>query len=144
MAVYLHHANLIVNKEAILEKYKGGIIAFRRKYINEKEPFNQEDDYLFSVSRWNIDEFDIDELAANGLSYNAATKHSEDFVLHARLEGFLWDTPWIKTNQIFGWHINAGLAEIAEANRISNLPYDQIVELQQKGRNLLATIVIPD
>lgn len=144
MAIYLELANLIVNKDAIRNKYKGGIIAFRRKYLKDHKNRNQEDHFLFSISRLNADEFDIDDLVDNGLFYDSKLHRSDDFVILNRLQGLLWKVDWIDSNPVFAWHTNAGPKEKAEVDRISNMPFDKIIELNQQGQNLLSTIIISE
>ena len=66
MPVYLHPANLIVNKKAIAERYKGGIEQFRKDFAGENQYFT-EDVELFSLARMNPDEFDEAKLIDGGL-----------------------------------------------------------------------------
>ena len=70
MPIYLDLANLILDKRIIEKKYTGGIAQFRIDYINERHPMNQEDDELFSISKMNVDEFDINKgIHRNNLNF---------------------------------------------------------------------------
>ncbi len=53
MPVYLHLANLIVDKAAVDRKYAGGIEKFRLDYNIGGDNCNQEDDELFNIARMN-------------------------------------------------------------------------------------------
>ncbi len=138
MPIYLHPANYIINKATISKKCKGGIDGFREKFIIPEEPYNQEDRNLFSISRWNVDEFDIDELTAIGLEYNSAEESSNDFAIFQRYFGFIWSVPWLEENQVFAWHIDSNEVERKEVERISNLTFDEIGSLHGKGINILS------
>ncbi len=107
MPVYLHLANLIVDKAAVARKYAGGIEQFRLDYHIGGENYNQEDDELFNIARMNIDEFDIERLTARGLHYEEEPEFSPDFVLKYRYDKTMWDVPWLDYTIIFAWHINA-------------------------------------
>jgi hypothetical protein len=80
MPVYLHLANLIVDKAAVARKYAGGIEQFRLDYKIGEENYNQEDDELFNIARMNIDEFDIERLTSKGLHYEEEPEFSTEFV----------------------------------------------------------------
>ncbi|MBL0310458.1 MAG: hypothetical protein IPP77_12515 [Bacteroidetes bacterium] len=140
MPIYLHPSNLVVDKKAIASKYIGGIEAFREKYITQNEPFNQEDNQIFSISRWNPDEFDIDELVENGLFYDEKRNYSTDFTICTRYWEDSWHLDWIKQNKVFAGHIDCDENEKMEVERISNLTVDEIGELHDKGQNPLKTI----
>ena len=60
MPVYLHLANLIVLKSSVVKSYRGGLEKFRLDHHINNESLNQEDDLLFSITRMNVDEFDLD------------------------------------------------------------------------------------
>jgi hypothetical protein len=142
MPIYLHLANFIIDKHAVATKYLDGIDAFRQRYIIESASYNQEDNQLFSITRMNVDEFDIDELIDNGLSYDNLRKQSNDFTIYTRQGGLLWQADWLRKNRVFAWHIECDELEIKEAKRISYLSMDEITELDNKGLNPLKTIMI--
>jgi hypothetical protein len=141
MPVYLHTANLIVLKQAVEETYSGGLNQFRLDYGLAGETLNQEDRLLFSITRMNIDEFDIDNMVKEGLAYDAISGTSTDFVLHGRLTGLFWEVPWLRSNEIFAWHTHERASAIEQALKISNMTMDQIAELKDSGVNLLRTII---
>jgi hypothetical protein len=140
MPIYLHLANLIVDEKAINNKYYGGIKAFRKKYIKKSLPYNQEDNQIFSISKMNADEFDIDELTSNGLSFDEKNRYSNDFVICLRYGGFLWSVEWLSENRIHAWHINCEVESKNWVERISKMSFDEIVEMSQSGFDPLITI----
>jgi hypothetical protein len=114
MRIYLHLTNFIVDKNAVSSKYLGGIDSFRQRYIVESEPYNQEDNHLFSITRLNVDEFDVNDFVENGLSYDELGQNSTDFTIYTRLTGLLWQVDWLRENRIFAWHIGCDEEEIKE------------------------------
>ena len=140
MPIYIHPTNFIINKEAVSLKYLGGIEQFRIDFINESEPFNQEDNQLFSISRWNVDGFDINRLINKGLTFNQDEQYSNDFTIYQRLEGFLWKVDWIRGNSVFAWHPDCNDSEILMVEEIGLLTMDEIGELIEKGQQPLTTI----
>jgi hypothetical protein len=140
MPIYLHLTNFIVGKNAVSSKYLGGVDGFRRKYIIESAPYNQEDNHLFSITRMNVDEFDINDLVENGLSYDELSQNSTDFTIYNRQTGLLWQVDWLRENRIFAWHVECDVEEIKEVERISNLSMDELSKLDEKGLNPLKTI----
>ncbi len=140
MPVYLHLANLIVDKAAVARKYAGGIEQFRLDYKIGEENYNQEDDELFNIARMNIDEFDIERLTARGLHYEEEPEFSPDFVLKYRYAKTMWDVPWLQYTIIFAWHINAKPEQIARALEIGEMTIDEIQEYWNKGIELFSAI----
>ncbi|MCF8430165.1 MAG: hypothetical protein K9G64_08545 [Bacteroidia bacterium] len=140
MPIYLHLANLIVNKTAITNKYEGGLAQFSIDYPINENNYNQEDNELYAIARMKIDEFDLDDLINKGLAFDEALQFSPDFILIARYSTYLWETNWISDNTIFAWHIHAGIAFIDKANAISNTTVEDIQIMFSKGENPFATI----
>ncbi len=60
MAAYLHIFNLIISKNAVIEKSIDGIEQFRKDYNIPSSEFNQEEDEFFSLGKMNDDEFKND------------------------------------------------------------------------------------
>jgi len=104
MAIVLHLANLIVNKNSISEHYlpEYGEISkyedFSNKFPSEAE-YYQEDDHLISYPALNCDEFHFEEkLQSCGIS-------KEHYVIHSRYGGLLWSCSWLRTAQgSIAWH----------------------------------------
>lgn len=140
MPTYLHLANLIVNKTAILNKYEGGLAQFRIDYPVYENNYNQEDNELYAIARMNIDEFDIDNLINKGLDFDEELQFSPDFTLIARFSTYLWETNWIKDNTIFAWHIDADIALINKADAISETTVEEIELMFSNGEKPFATI----
>ncbi|TVR89878.1 MAG: hypothetical protein EA411_01360 [Saprospirales bacterium] len=68
MPVYVHLSNLLIRKDAIEKKYKGGIPQFRLDCELDTGRFHfQEDAMLFCLVTMNYDQHDYDNLTANGL-----------------------------------------------------------------------------
>lgn len=140
MPTYIHLANLIINKEAVEKKVVGGCEAFR-KYVHEREnELLQEDDELFSLTRMNYDEFNLDKLVEFGLDFDDKNFCSKDFVLIVRYGGELWSVDWLENNLIFAWHVESDSALINKAKEVSNMLMDDIVELIERGENPLTVI----
>ncbi len=141
MPLYLHLANLIIDKQTIIKKYDGGIEQFRLDYIHEKESFNQEDDELFSITRMNEDEFDYASLASKGLQYDEAKNCSDDFVVYVRYSGMLWPVDWLEENKVFAWHRSCHPALIRKAKYVGeNVTMDEVVAAFDRGENPYRTI----
>ena len=92
MATYVHIYNLIIRKQAVIEKYSGGIEQFRIDYNIPSSEINQEDDELFSLGQMNGDQFDVDSLISKGLSFDAEQQKSDDFVILYRYGDLFWET----------------------------------------------------
>jgi hypothetical protein len=141
MPIYIHLANLIIDKNAIKNNYKGGIEEFKNKYSINGENLNQEDNELFSLAEMNIEDFDIDELINNGLHYDEVLNFSKDFVLKARYSNYQWEVNWLQDNNVFAWHIHCEKKLIEKAIQIGNLTMDEIIIMFDKGnQNVFDTI----
>ena len=141
MPIYINLANLIIDKNAIRNNYKGGLGEFRNKYSINGENLNQEDNELFSLAEMNIEDFDIDELINNGLHYDEVLNFSNDFVLKARYSNYQWQVNWLQDNNVFAWHIHCKKKLIEKAIQIGNLTMDEIIIMFEKGKqNIFDTI----
>ena len=142
MPVYLHIFNLIINKKAITDKYFGGLGQFRKDYDIPESEINQEVGELFSLGAMNVDQFDIDRLIMNGLSFDKENQCSDNFTIIYRYGDIFWKVNWLQHNEVFTWHVNANSKELEEVNAISTMLMDTITELIEKGDNPLKTIRI--
>lgn len=142
MAVYLHISNLIIHKKSLTEKYFGGIAQFKKDFGFSPSEINQEDGQLIELAQMNPDEFDIEKLLANGLSFNEDLQFSNDFVLVYRYGDIYWKVDWLEHNKVFAWHKNSNNMELERVNKISNMTMDEIVKLMENGENLLDAIWI--
>ena len=133
MPIHIHLANLIIHKTAIDEKVVGGCHAFRNSLLFQGNKLNQEDDEVFSLTRMNPDEFDIETLIALGLDYNDSAYSSKDFTIVTRYGGMLWKTDWLEHDTTYAWHINADPSLINLAKSKSDILMDDVVEMLEKG-----------
>ena len=106
MPVYLHLANLVFDKKAITQKYTGGCNQFRIDHSIGSNKYNQEDDELFSLSAMNLNDFSIDTLIEEGLTFDQEFSHSNDFVAVTRYGGAECQANWFNHNGTFAWHVN--------------------------------------
>ena len=140
MPTYIHLANLIIDKKAVISKYIGGLEQFRIDYKIGGENFNQEDDQLFSIARMNVDEFNIDALVELGLSYDYENSFSNDFVIRPRYGTYLWPADWVEDNEIFAWHKECDADLIEKANKIAETTMDEIEKAFARGEEPFNTI----
>jgi hypothetical protein len=140
MPIYLDIYNLIVAKKAVTESYSGGIPQFRMDYNIPLSEINQEDDELFSLGQMNADEFDIDDLAAKGLSYDIDNQKSDDFTIVGRYGDTFWEKNWLEHNGVFAWHIETNDELKRKVAEISEMHVEDIFNEMAKGNNLLQTI----
>ena len=141
MPIYIHLANMIVDKKIIDTKYYGGCNQFRIDWDIDAGIYNQEDDELFGVARMNADEFDIEKLIQGGLEYNEDTENSNDFVIITRYDGALWQTDWLDNNGIFAWHSNCIQEQKDRALHIGEvMTMQEVIDLSEKGVNVFETI----
>jgi len=141
MPVYLHFANLIIDKAAIEKKYQGGIAQFRIDHSIDEDNDNQEDNELIAMSSMDIDDFDFDQLISKGLHFDEKLQFSTDFTLLPRYGTYLWNTDWIADNKVFAWHKESDIDLIAKAEAIGKQSMEKISEMLENGENPFATIV---
>ena len=135
MPTYIHLANLIIHKSAIEQKIVGGCAAFRENYLFQNIELNQEDNYTFSLTRMNPDEFDLDTLIELGLVYDEGQNSSTDFTIVTRYGGILWDVDWLQQNGIYVWHVDSSTEEIALAKIKSDMLMSEMAEIIERGEN---------
>lgn len=140
MPIYLDIFNLIVNKKAVIEKYSGGINQFRIDHNIPLSVINQEDDELFLLGQMNADQFDIDHLISNGLSFDAENQKSDDFTIVYRYGNDFWEVNWLEHNSVFAWHIETNNELKIKITEICEMNVDDIEIQMEKGNNLLRTI----
>ena len=140
MPVYIELANLIVPKPVIEKKYAGGADQFRTDYSIDGDNYHQEDDLLFSISRMNCDDYDLNKLVEKGLDYDFKEGRSTDFTILSRYGGVLWDMDWLEYNGMFAWHINTEEEKIDMARKRNELTMDKISEMFELGMNPFKTI----
>jgi len=140
MPVYIEPANLIVPKPVIEKKYAGGADQFRKDYSIDGDNHHQEDDLLFSISRMNCDDYDLNKLVEKGLDYDFKEGRSTDFTILSRYGGVLWDMDWLEYNGMFAWHINTEEEKIDMARKRNELTMDKISEMFELGMNPFKTI----
>ena len=137
MPIYIELANLIIPKKTLEEKYSGGLEAFRNDLKNSTI---QEDDELLSLSKMNDDEFDLEHLLSNGISYDEALSSSKDFVIVLRYGGALWPVDWLTENQVFAWHKSCSQQQVDKALDVSAMSYEEISVQIKRGENPLKAI----
>ncbi len=130
MPTYIHQHNLIVPKETITTKYKGGMVQFRKRY---DYPKFEEDNELFGISRMNYPEEDIRDMIDNGLHFDSKSKTSKDFVIVSRYGGIVWEVDWLETNAVFVWHKDCDSEQISLAQEIEAKPMDEIEAAFDRG-----------
>ena len=141
MPIVLDLANLIVKKSTIEEKYHGGVGAFRERYIKSITPKNSEDNMLFSLVKMNADEFDIDELIDNGLSFNENTETSNDFTIYSKYGGAYWELENLNSNALYVWHKQDDELKIVKARYIGEVMLiSEIQEAYEQGKELMQNI----
>ncbi len=140
MPVYLNIFNLIIKKDTISEKYIGGLEKFRKDYQIDNSEINQEDDELFALGAMNSDEFDIEDLILNGLSFDNNNQSFNDFTIIYRYDNSLSEVNWLQHNRVFAWHVDTSNISLALVNQISEMFMDKIEELIENGENPLKTI----
>ena len=140
MPIYLDLSNLIIPKIVIQNKYFGGTAAFKQKYYAATNR-NQEDNELFCLVKMNADEFDLQDLVSNGLSFDSEIMESSDFCIINRYGNPFWKVNWIAYNSAFAWHQKANKDQVNKAKYIGEqMTMDQIAQELEAGNNLLQTI----
>ncbi len=141
MPVYVHLSNLLIRKDAIEKKYKGGVPQFRIDCeLDTGRFYFQEDTMLFCLVTMNYDEHDYDNLTAKGLHYDKKREFSEDFVVLSRHYGLLWEGPWLEHNKVFAWHVGSDAESVMRAEKISSLTMNEIGKRFERGENPFAAI----
>jgi hypothetical protein len=86
------------------------------------------------------EDVDVEKLMMRGLYFNRSEPFSEDFVIVSRYgDPLLWPCKWLIQNSLHAWHVEASEENKKRAEEIGNMPFDRIIELMDKGQNLLAS-----
>ena len=139
MPVFIHLSNLIVDKEAIKQKYKGGVDQFRLDFQNYNSLF-QEDLELFSLAAMNSGDFSFDKLLEGGLHYYEFSQRSDDFVILDRYGGCHWQVDWLGHGAVYAAHANCSINHIIMAVQLECLTTNDIVRMREAGFNPFVTI----
>ena len=141
MPVYIALSNLIIKKEAIHQKYQGGLSQYKEDFGYRDEENGQEDNMLIMDRKMNADEHKISKLMERGLSFDEEKQYSEDFVILVRHGGCLWDAPWLDENGFYAWHKDDDPELIKEAIRVEEeVTVGEIGEMLDKGLNPYAAL----
>jgi len=101
MPVFIHLANIIVEKATIKKKYQGGIKQFKIDYSFGEVKRHQEDDELFAIAFQNILDFEIGYLVEKGLDFDAVNTCSNDFAILLMHGNDSWKVDWLEHNAAF-------------------------------------------
>lgn len=142
MPVYLTFASLIIDKEAIEKKFKGGVNQFRNNYFKCQGKPSQEDDEVFLIARMNCNDYDLDELVSMGFEYDQTRKFSNDFVIHQRYYGYLWQVDWIEDNSFYVWHTKTESLLISKAKMFGEITMNEIEKLFENGQKPFIPLTI--
>ncbi|HEY9082278.1 MAG TPA: hypothetical protein VIN73_03020 [Vicingaceae bacterium] len=94
MAVPIEFFSVVVPKQVIQQKYKGGLVQYKADVPNASYV---DDEYLTRVGFMNtrsLDEF-CERLIANGLHFDELQHCSNDFVVVQSLIGKRWKVDWL-------------------------------------------------
>jgi hypothetical protein len=139
MPIYLHISNVIILKEAVQARFKGGEAAFRQEFFDPVEA-NEEDDELFLLAGMGLDEDMVDGLIEQGLRYDDDKKRSPDFAVYGRHQGFYWPVDWARDNGMYVWHVQANELLIERAQAIANTRVDELVRQSESGEDPFPTL----
>ena len=134
MPIYIHPATLVIDKKAVVKKYKGGLEQFRKDYSMPKSDRMQEDDELIAINAFNPEDIDIENLVTNGLSFDEVNQYSNDFAFVLRYSSEYWKVDWLMDNSVFAWHINTHQKCKERAIEISEMPMQNIIDKMDKVR----------
>ena len=140
MPTFIELVNIVIPKDIINEKYKGGIDAFRKWFVEKNGKRRQEDNELFAVARMNSCDDVIEYLTANGLNFDYENKRSDDFACVYRYGGAVWEVEWLRYNATYIWHKNCDKDKIAQAERINKMDMDVIADAIDRGEDIWETI----
>lgn len=143
MPLYLHLANLIIDKRAVAAKYPGGIAGFRADHDIAEDNFHQEDLELFGLAAMNADELygRMEELMGHGLVYDRIDPTQSELVIVTRYGGALWKPGWLHTNSLHAWHSDCAPAVQAKAVRLGRTTVDQLQAMRERGEDVFVAFV---
>ena len=140
MPTFINLYNVIIPKDIIKARYKGGLQAFVRWFHEENGSRRQEDQETFSVARMNACDDVILFLVEQGLDFDFENKRSDDFVCVARYGGALWAVDWLQHNATYAWHKDCDKEKIAKAEEINGMQMSDIEDAFNRGENPWDTI----
>jgi len=130
---------LVVPKKVLETRYTGGIAQFKKDFFRGTDA-DMEDGELLGVGYMDPEDVDVEKLMMRGLYFNRSEPFSEDFVIVSRYgDPLLWPCKWLIQNSLHAWHVDASEENKKRAEEIGNMPFDRIIELMDKGQNLLAS-----
>lgn len=144
MPTYIHLANLVVEKQAVVAKYPGGVVALRSRFaVDDPENYHQEDGELFSISAMNADElYDlVKELRDLDFVFNEENAERNEFVLLLRYGGPHLRPAWLRRNALHAWHSTCPAALQAKAERLGRTFMDELVAMQERGEQVFGMLV---
>lgn len=122
MPLYIHLANLVLQKSEIESKYKGGLSQFIKDSHWGKAEYDSQDDELLLFASMNSDEFDFEFLDKAGFveiqDYFVITRYSSQENL----------PDWLQQNGVFMWHCNCLQNQIQLAKKYSETNVDLFFE----------------
>jgi hypothetical protein len=122
MPIYCEHIQLVIPKEILEVKYKGGLEQFKLDHQWGKS-HDHEDNELISIASMD-NGFPIIE----GLHYDVKSKTSKDFVIVARYgaSALAWNVDWCKTNRCFIWHNECSLSSYQKMMEVSEMTVNEL------------------
>ena len=126
MPIYCEILQLVLPKEIIKSKYKGGLEQFKQDYHWGKV-IDHEDAELISVAS-----MENSFATPQGLHYNEESKSSLDFVIVARYgtPALSWEVDWCKSNKVFIWHKDCKLSSYKKMMEVCALTVNQIEQIR--------------
>ena len=140
MPVYIEIANIVIEKQTIQKKYKGGIRQFKIDYSFGEGKLHKEDDELLLLAYMNLFDSDIRYLINKGLQHDEVNQSSNDFAILYMYGGDTWKVDWLDSNAAFAWHKKCDPKQIEQAQKIGNSYVDDIKAAIDRGENPFQTI----
>lgn len=146
MPIQLDIANIILTKEIVAKKYKGGIEQFRIDFLTVPEGYedlhkiNTEDDELFGLGQQDYDYFNFEKLALGGFSNEYIDTEQEGVAIILRYsEEKVAKQDWLTFTSAFAWHKDCNAASIAKAEKLSKITVSELMALFEKGEKPLSS-----
>lgn len=119
MPLYIHLANLVLQKSVIESKYKGGLSQFIKDSNWGKVEYDSQDDELLLFASMNPDEFDFEFLDKAGFL------ETQDYFVITRYSSQENMPDWLQQNRVFIWHSNCSQNQIQLAKKYSETNVDE-------------------
>lgn len=97
MAVPIEFFSVVITKQVIQQKYKGGLIQFKTDTPNASYVDDEHLTRVGFMDSKSLDEY-CEKLIANGLHYDEVQHFSTDFVVVQSLIGKKWKAKWLYIN----------------------------------------------